>query len=497
MKKGSITVFFALVLSIIIVLICTCIESVKMMCARTQIANSADVGMYSLFAQYDPYLLKRYNLFYIDASYGADALRLSKAYRTVEEYMEPILNQNYLELSIVSGGVTGFVLATDCNGQPFRDQAVAYMKDMPGSQGIHFLVNAMLENVQEIKKAQEMRQWMQVENIMAKYEEEIAWAGNESAQAELYLQNMEIASTPNVTVENPLDFIREAYKRDILELVISDLAELSNREMDIERLASHRKLQQGMGALCPTASDSETMDKALFQEYIMQKCGTYTNPSDGSGLKYQVEYMLGKCANDRDNLKKVAKRLMAIREGINLEFLYTDLEKREQSVELARAIADSFLVRPEESVIEEALLLGWAFGESVWDVKTLFDGGRVSLLKTSQNWNLSLEDVPRFLQEVSLEQSVGADQGMNYADYLRALLFLEPEDSKVMGGVDIIEADIQSQQGRENFRMDCCLESMEVEVDVRVNQLKTYTVQHRYGYNFKKRTSKYVFCQKR
>ncbi|MCI8813984.1 MAG: hypothetical protein HFH61_01790, partial [Lachnospiraceae bacterium] len=303
MKKGSITVFFALVLSIVIVLIGMCIESVKIMCARTQIANSADVGMYSLFAQYDSYLLKRYNLFYIDASYGADSLRLSKAYRTVEEYMEPILNQNYLDLSIVSGGVTGFVLATDCNGQPFRDQAVAYMRGMPGSQGIHFLVNAMLKNVQEIEKGQEMRQWMQVENIMEKYEREIAWAGNESAQAELYLQDMEIADRPNIAVENPIDIMREAQKRDILELVISGFAELSNREINIERLVSHRNLQQGMGALCPATSESEIMDKALFQEYIMYNCGTYAAPSSGNGLRYQVEYILGKSSNDKDNLK--------------------------------------------------------------------------------------------------------------------------------------------------------------------------------------------------
>ena len=84
----------------IIVLVCTSIESVKMMCARTQIANSADVGMYSLFAQYDRYLLDRYGLFYLDASYGADGLQLGRAYRTVEAYMDPILDQGHLDLTI-------------------------------------------------------------------------------------------------------------------------------------------------------------------------------------------------------------------------------------------------------------------------------------------------------------------------------------------------------------------------------------------------------------
>ena len=47
----------------------------------------------------------------------------------------------------------------------------------------------------------------------------------------------------------------------------------------------------------------------------------------------------------------------------------------------------------------------------------------------------------------------------------------------------MIEADIRNQQGRENFRMDCCLDAMEVEIDVRVNRTRTYTVLHQYGYD--------------
>ncbi len=483
MKKGSITVFFALVLSVMIVLIFASIESVKMMCARTQIANGADVGMYSLFAQYDPDLLERYDLFYLDASYGADALQMCEAYRTVEEYMEPILRQNYLDLTIASGGVTGFALATDCNGQPFRDQVTAYMKGASDSQGAQLLVNALRENAKEIEKAQTVKRQAEMQQWMAYYEEEMAWAGNESARAETELQEGEILEAPAALVENPIDYIREIQKIGILELVIANPVDVSDREVDMAQMVSQRDLEQGMGALYPAPSESPQKEQALFQEYVMQNCGMYKKPADSGDLQYQAEYILGKSANDRENLEKAANRLLEIREGVNLSFLYADPEKRAQCAALAAEIADGFLVPPAAGVIEEALLLCWAFGESALEVKALFDGGRAPLAKTAQNWNLSLENLSGLLGELSINLPVTDEPGMNYADYLRALLFLEPEDSKVMRSMDMIERNIRSQPGRENFRLDCCVESMEVAIDVRVNARKTYTALHRYGYN--------------
>ena len=52
-KKGSITIFLALILSLVLSLVCASIESVRMAAARTQILNSMDIGLYSLFGQYD------------------------------------------------------------------------------------------------------------------------------------------------------------------------------------------------------------------------------------------------------------------------------------------------------------------------------------------------------------------------------------------------------------------------------------------------------------
>lgn len=482
-RKGSITVFFALVLSIVIVLICTSIESVKMMCARTQIANAADVGMYSLFAQYDKYLLEQYDLFYVDASWGMDGLRMSKVYRTVEEYMDPILKQNYLELDICSGGITGFQLATDRQGQPFYDQVVSCMKDTLETQGVQILLEKIQENTGDIKNQQQMREKAEDGNSMTDYDKEMARAGNESAQAQSQQQGSGAPAVPDVPVENPIDTIREIQKMGILELVISDPTGLSQREIEIGQLVSQRKTEQGMGVVSGTVSKKSAADQVLFQEYIMKKCGNYLRPSEGNGLKYQTEYIVGHCTNDKENLKKVAEKLLLIREGINFVHLYTDSVKRSQSAALASAIASGFLVPPAAGIIEMIILLCWSFGESVLDVKALFDGNRIPLVKNAQNWNLALEKLPDLLGELSVQRSQGEGQGMDYEDYLQALLFLESEDQKIMGTMDMIEADIRNHPGRENFRLDCCLDAMEVEIDVQVDQKRTYTVRRQYGYN--------------
>ena len=77
-KKGSITVFLALILSLLLSLVATSIQSVQAAAARTQILNSMDIGLYSLFGQYDRFLLKNYDLFFLDGTQGGTDLNMAE-----------------------------------------------------------------------------------------------------------------------------------------------------------------------------------------------------------------------------------------------------------------------------------------------------------------------------------------------------------------------------------------------------------------------------------
>ena len=118
-KKGSITVFLALILSLLLSLVCTSIQSVQAAAARTQILSSLDIGLYSLFGQYDSMLLEDYDLFFLDGAQGGSSLNLGKIYDNMESYIKPVLKQNSQKLSLKQGGFTGYRLATDQNGEVF------------------------------------------------------------------------------------------------------------------------------------------------------------------------------------------------------------------------------------------------------------------------------------------------------------------------------------------------------------------------------------------
>ena len=108
-KKGSVTVFLTLILSLLLSLICASIESVRMASARTQILNGMDIGLYSLFGQYDKELLTDYDLFALDGSRGGGQLDLAAVCDELEVYMNPILKQNSQKLTLCQS-----ILSADC-----------------------------------------------------------------------------------------------------------------------------------------------------------------------------------------------------------------------------------------------------------------------------------------------------------------------------------------------------------------------------------------------
>ena len=182
-KKGSITVFLALVLSVLLSLVATSIQSVQAAAARTQILNGLDIGLYSLFGQYDRSLLKDYDLFFLDGAQGGTELDLAAVYDNMESYMKPVLKQNSQKLRIKQGGFTGYRLATDQNGEVFYHQAVSYMKDTLGGQGVQALLNRLKDREEKTKQAETDGKTAENGGTLENYDSEMNGAFNKSQEA--------------------------------------------------------------------------------------------------------------------------------------------------------------------------------------------------------------------------------------------------------------------------------------------------------------------------
>ena len=300
--------------------------------------------------------------------------------------------------------------------------------------------------------------------------------GSGTGQPEQPAQPVPPAQKP---VNNPITVIKRIMKMGALELVLPAGKGISANEIDKSTLVSGRQLQQGMKMPDGITAENGYSSGILFQQYLMNHLGNYSEPSS-AGLAYQMEYIFAGKDNDVDNLKSVATKLLFIREGVNFACLMADNVKRSEAQALATLIASSFLIPPAAAVIESALLLCWAFAESVLDVRELFCGGKIPLVKTAAEWQISLENLPNLMQGLDSMRR-NDENGMSYEDYLQVLVLSVNKSKKVMRSMDMIENTIRS-NGREHFYMDSCIVALEAFADVKANKKKEFQVIRQYCY---------------
>lgn len=489
-RKGSVTIFLAMILCLMLTLVCASLESVRMAAARTQILNGMDIGLFSLFAQYDKTILKDYDLLLLDGSGGSEMLDMASVYNTFESYMKPVLKQNSQKLSIEQGGFQAYRLVTDCDGEVFYQQAVNSMKETLGIQGVQLLIQRMRERKERTENAEAVGNNVENNQSLESYDTEMDDAVRESEELERQQEGDHVPENGGSAadfgdgyqvnnVENPIPAIKRIRNMGLLELVLPADRGYSENQTQESELLSGREKERGMdmGQLEP---DSSFSSQVIFQQYLMKNLGNYMRPANG-GLRYQAEYVLNGKNNDRDNLSAVAKKLLVIREGVNFTALAADSVKRAQIQALALAIASGFLVPPAAPVIEGALLLCWSFAESILDVRQLFSGGKVPAVKGSMDWQISLENLAKLQEGLdSLRKSYS--DGLNYEDYLQIMMISADKNKKVKRGMDMIELKIRKVDGREEFCLDHCIVALEVSIDVKANKRKTFTVARQYQY---------------
>lgn len=487
-KQGSITIFLTLVLGLLLTLICTSIESVRMAAARSQILAGLDIGLFSLFGQYDKEILQKYDVFVLDGSGGGGMLKLADVYDNMESYIKPVLKQNSQKLFLQEGGFTGYRLLTDEKGEIFYHQVVEYMQETLGIQGIRLLTDRMQKRQNKTEEAEQAGEEVQSRDSIGSYEQEMSQAAQKSqeaeqAQTEQGDTDFGDGSSPSVDVKevkNPISTIKRIMKMGILELVIPPGKGLSDGSISRNTLVSGRGLQSGMPLFLEVSKDNSYTSQILYQQYLLNKFGNYQKPGSGA-LKYQIEYVLNGKDNDLDNLKAVAGKLLVVREGVNFAHILADASKRAQIEALALAIASVFLIPPAATIIEGALMLCWAFAESVLDVRELMDGGKVPLIKSAADWQLRLENLPDLLSGLDTERRGTAD-GMSYEDYLQVFLIMQGKNSKLERGMDMFELSVRSLPGRSEFCMDSCISAIEAFIDVQANNRKIFTATKQYGY---------------
>ena len=264
-----------------------------------------------------------------------------------------------------------------------------------------------------------------------------------------------------------LDAINEIFSSGFLGFLAG---EVSEKETDQTHFPS---ITVGKVAAEDTEEEKESLlnlaaNKALFTEYILEHLGNYRETKENSVLDYEAEYVLGGKKADKDNLSSVIGKIVLIRSGLNLISLLQDGEKRTETYALASGII-GFTGQPVLIKIVQLLIISaWSAAESLTDVKALLEGKKVPILKKADDWNLSLEGIKNFSEEMITGKD--CKHGLTYEDYLRVLLLMQNRKKQYFRTMDILQANMCANEN-ENFRFKDSIAAVTVRTEYVANIL--------------------------
>lgn len=514
-QKGSITVFYSLMLSLILALISSLLLSAKISAGRAQTAMAMDQAMFSAMAKYDAELLKEYHLFFLDGGYGSNTLQTGKILDELESDISYLLMPSkekalwgaidFLDLSLEGSAIMGYTLATDQKGSVFREQIVQYMEDTMVLQSISSITGELLNQnpgtgdsgIQDIsfsngtisnpgnviERLESVADGFSVETL----EQETSGSDEENVDENKNSsgggQTSKLTQGETAKVETTKEMLKSVEmlkSTSILNLVVKSPEGLSGWETDKKILVSNRKCQSGMG-LIETVKDTDTLQaKYLFQEYLMQNINHYRNKLHETGPAYGLEYILCGKSSDVENLESVVGKLLLMREVANTAYLYSDTEKRASVQAIAILISSAILLPELEPVVEAAILLAWAYVESLVDVRGLLSGKSVPLVKSASTWQVGFEQLPTAISNP--DACTKSSGNTDYKDYLALLLPAVSEDEKTMRCMDVIELTMRGLPGKEGFSMDCAVDSLEIMMTIESEREKTLEIIERRSY---------------
>ena len=215
-------------------------------------------AMESVFSGYDRDLFNQYGIFLLDGSYGEQGLQFSqingRLQAVSQKNLRPVIPvqtwrsiQNFYQMDVADASVTGYLLATDYNGDPFRKMAVESMKAQYPAELAYKLYESLQSADQAMTKAQQSRSAMDQaqENIEAAKEAQAAAAKAAAGESTDGTQQDPTATVAGATVENPMDVVKAFKDADILTLVLPPGSSISEKAIRGKETLEHRSLYQG------------------------------------------------------------------------------------------------------------------------------------------------------------------------------------------------------------------------------------------------------------
>lgn len=443
-KKGEVTAFLSLIFVLLVSFILAMMESASIQMTKNQKRLDVERAVFSVFGEYHRGLWEEYGVFALDGTYGNGQYDESRVLNRFSYYGAMGIEQEIAEIQLL----------TDNDGQAFREQVLAYMEERTGISLVRDLTG-MAAGWKE--------QEIQGKEISGDLDAALAENG--------------------ALLPEEAETLLWARKNQLLSLVLPKDFVLSGKSVSLDGQVSVRARDTGRGSFPAHEGIGRMEERLLFEQYIVEHFGCATGiKGEDRSLDYELEYLLCGKKSDSENLNMVVSRLLFFRFASNYLYLQTDSEKQSEAEIFAAALSIVLLVPEAVEVVKQILLVLWAFGESVMDLRSLLGGGRTVLIKTKETWQMQVSSLFRLGTQEDQRDGMDAEEGLSYTEYLQILLFLENDGQLTMRVLDRVEQNLQQENGYSNFRADACVTKIKLKNVAEIWNGYTYTFPTYYGY---------------
>lgn len=451
--KGEVTVYLSLIFILLITFVAGVMESASIQIAKNYRRADTNRAMECVFAEYQKELLEEYDIFALDGSYETG--------QYVEENLMDRLA--YYGVGNMEHKVERIQFLTDRGCSGFYDQVAIFMEQKYGIDVMKDMLG--MSSV-----------WEQLEDKVESY---IREEQEQQENLEHLLQENE-SELPDEN--NPISHVGQLKRSSILSLVVPKDITVSEKVVEEQELLCSRERNEGYGEFSDVASDSGKLSTLLFGEYLLEHFSKFTDTERTSALDYELEYILEGKSSDKENLEAVVKRLLLLRFVPNYAYIQTDEEMKAEAQAMALTLCALLAVPAITEAAAQGILLAWAYGESIMDIRSLLKGNRVPLVKSKESWQLQLSGLLALGTEEDHNDGQDISDGLVYQEYLRILLFLGQKNAIALRTLGMIEQNMRKIHGQTYFHADQCISRMEIKTTCRLRRGVTYQYKTYYGY---------------
>ncbi|GFI36445.1 hypothetical protein IMSAGC015_00606 [Lachnospiraceae bacterium] len=454
MEKGEVTAYLSLIFILLISFVGGIMEAASVQMAKNYRRADMNRAIESVFAEYQKELLEEYGIFALEGSYESGSYSEETIKNRLDFYGAQGIRQSVSRIEFL----------TDHGAEAFCGQVEAYMKH---KYGLNLLQDKI--GMTDVWKQQE-EQAKDCEKDEIKQQKELSGL----------LQENE-GRLP--TEENPIEHVEQLKKSSLLDLIMPKDKPVSQKTIDLGDTLSFRELNCGYGDFSDVAEEGGTLTSLILGEYLLEQFSNGAGEPGAGALDYQLEYILAGKRNDRENLEAVAGKLILLRFVPNYMHLQGSSTKKAEAEALALTLCSLLAVPAITEAAAQVILLAWAYGESLMDMRSLLRGNKVPLVKTDDSWQLSLSGLMKLGQEGDLNDGKDTQGGLPYKEYLRILLFLEKKETTAMRALDMIEQNLRTEHGLAFFKADQCISKIEVKSTCNLRRGIVYQFATYFGYH--------------